>query len=110
MFFDMHKKNFPVKIVKFNKRYHKKEKWMSSALLKSRRTKIKLAKKVSKNPSHDLKEKFKAYKNLYNRLIRQRKKDYYNDCLISCQGDLKKSWDIIQEAVDNKKGKNLQNT
>lgn len=105
MFFDMHTKYFPMKTVKFNKRYHKKEKWMSSALLKSRRTKIKLAKKVSKNPSHDLKEKFKAYKNLYNRLIRQRKKDYYNDCLISCQGDLKKSWDIIQEAVGNKKRK-----
>lgn len=80
---------------------------MTSALLTSRRTKIKLAKKMSKSPSSDMKEKFKAYKNLYNRLIRQRKKDYFNDCLISCQGDLKKSWEIIQEAVGNKKKKNF---
>ena len=104
-FFALFDAQFPVKTVKFNKNFHRIEKWMTKGLLKSRQTKIKLAKKRAKNPSQHNKSKFVKYKNLYNTLLRAMKKKYYNERLIKCQGDLKKSWETVREAAGVKRKK-----
>ena len=97
--------HFPIRNVKFNKNFHKKEKWMTKGLLRSRETKIRLANEKSKFPSEENRKIFKDYKNLYNKLLRAAKKLHYSNLLIESQGDLKKSWSVIREAsgLSNKK-------
>ena len=77
---------------------------MSKGLLKSRRTKIELYSIYSKHRSVENKQIFDKYKNLYNKLLRAMKKLHYSKLLISHQGNLKKSWEIIKEAC-NKSGR-----
>lgn len=104
-FYGLFELHFPERYIKFNKNIHKIQSWMSKGLLKSRRTKIKLYKDFVKNPSEAKKIHFKTYKNLYNKLLKQMKKLVFSKQLIKHQGNLKKSWEIIQEASQLKKKK-----
>lgn len=97
MFFNAYERHFPIKTTRFNKNIHKKEKWMTQGLLTSRRSKLRFANQKAENPTPMVIQQFKDYKNLYNRLIRLAKKDYYDKLLIQCQGDTKKSWSIYRE-------------
>ncbi len=102
-FFDLFEITFPLQVKKFNKNIHKIEPWITKGLLKSRMTKMKLSKISARNPTFENKNKFKAFKNLYNKLSREMKKIYYQDQIIKHQGDAKKSWELIREATGSKK-------
>ena len=82
------------------------EDWMTEGILTSRRTKLKLARQLSISPNEENKNRFKNYKKLYNKVIRLRKKMYYNDKITSNQGNLKNTWDTIKQATGLKKGQN----
>jgi exonuclease III len=104
-FFTLYDVHFPERTIRFNKNIHKIEPWMSNGLLTSRRTKLKLFDKFTKKPCRENKENFTKYKNVYNKLLRAMKKMYYSKQLISNQGNLKKTWEIIKEACNkNRRG------
>lgn len=90
IFLMIHDNCFPTKEVKFNKNFHKLEKWMTSGLLTSRRSKNNLQKIYFKTPSKSNMEKFKTYRNLYNRLIKEARKIYYNNLIEKNSGNLKR--------------------
>ena len=80
---------------------------MTKGLLVSRKSKLKLRKRAVNYPTNSNRKKFKEYKNLYNKVIRLRKKLFFNDELIKCQGDLKASWNILREASCIKKSSKI---
>ena len=105
MFFSIYDFHFPKKTTKLNRNIHRIEKWITGGIMKSRQTKIKLRTKLLKHPSQENKEIFKKYKNLYNKIIRARKKAYYSEMLIEFKGNLKKCWSLMREASGTEKKK-----
>jgi hypothetical protein len=75
---------------------------MTPGLLISRKTKIKLAKLCFTSPCPVNREKYVAYRNLYNLLIRTSKKMYFVNSLEANSKNLKKTWAIINEAINCK--------
>jgi hypothetical protein len=69
--YDLH---VPVVTTRFNRNYHKVSTFMTNGLMTSRRTKIELLKISIKDPTFSNCEKYKNYRNLYNKLIRIAKK------------------------------------
>ena len=75
-------KHLPTKIVKFNRKKHKRAKWMTNGILKSINTKDKLYKKLVKMDMEDvqytrLKAEFIHFKNTLRRSINAAKRLYY---------------------------------
>lgn len=97
-FFDLYNLVFVEKELRFNRNIHQIEPWMSRGLLTSRQNKNKLSKNYSKRPSFDNLDKFKTYKNVYNKLLKAMKKLYYHNEIVKHQGDLKKIWETIRKA------------
>jgi len=97
---------FPITPKKFNKNFTKIEKWCTNGILTSRRNKFKLANLASNFPSPENNFNFKCYRNLYNKIIKQAKKLYFENELAKNQSDLKKTWQLICSAIKRKpKGK-----
>ena len=69
--------HFLIKTIRFKKNYHMGEKWMTRGILNSRKIKFLILKEMSKNPTHLNKEKYRNYKNIYNKVLKTRKKLYY---------------------------------
>ena len=88
---------FPLKTVKFNKNFHKIQKFLTSGLLKSRMTKNTLHKKSITESSANNIAKFKTYRNLYNILLRKSKILHYQDQLLKNVNNPKKTWDLFNE-------------
>jgi len=101
-FYDLY---FPLKTIKFNKKFHKIEPWFSAGLLVSRATKLKLSNFCSKNPSRDNIKRYHDFRNLYNRITRIAKKNYYDEQFQKNTRNLKKTWELIFSAMncDNSK-------
>ena len=91
---------FPLTESRFNHGQHRLEKWMTAGLLVSRREKIRLGKQCVQSPSPFHSSKFKSYRNLYNRLIRTAKKLYYESQFTYFQSNLKKSWSLLNQAIN----------
>jgi hypothetical protein len=97
---------FNLKVKRFNKNFNKINPWMTHGLLVSRTNKIKLAKKCFENPSAVNTSAYKMYRNLYNSLIRASKKLYYAKILELNASNFKKTWSILNEAINKKGAKN----
>jgi len=97
--------HFPLKKIKFNKNFHKIEPFMTQGLLISRKEKIVLSNISIKHPSAENKAKFKLFRGLYNKLIRVAKKKYFEESLEHNQLNLKKTWQILREAIRKKNDK-----
>jgi hypothetical protein len=106
IFKDLHDFYFQEKKVKFNKNIHKKEPWMTKGLLISRLSKLKLEKNHATNPTTDNWDRFKLFRNMYNKTIKASKKLYYCKLLEAKSNNLKKTWAILNEVL--KKGKTKQ--
>jgi hypothetical protein len=76
--YDLH---FPLTRVKFNKNKHRINAFMTDELLNARLTKLNLQKTYLKNKTHEDKDRYTAYRNYYNTLLRQSKQKYYTDNL-----------------------------
>ena len=101
-------KHLPKKTVKFNKRKHKKSKWMTYGILKSINTKDKLYKKIVKADIHDdihysaLKAEFSEYKKILRRSINEAKHLYYTRTFALYKNDIKQTWSVIKDTLQKK--------
>jgi hypothetical protein len=102
----IHNQFFKPKLVRFNKNVHRRDRWMTLGLLKSRMTKMNLSKKCFTEPSVDNNLNYKNYRNLYNKLIRLTKKSYYEEVLKANVNNSKKTWDILNEVINKKRNHN----
>ena len=99
---------FPETTKTFNKSVNPIEPWMSRGILISRKNKNALAHRSIKSPSVTNSEKFKAYRNLYNRVIRESKKLFFEKQLSENQKNLRKTWKILFSSIHrNSKKSNL---
>ena len=103
-------KHFPKRVVKFNKRRHKKERWMTNELL---------AKIVIKNEMYvdwkttpvtsehfeRVKLRFKGYEKLVPKEIEIAKREYFARVFATYRSDMKKTWQVISETLSRKKKK-----
>jgi hypothetical protein len=96
-FFDL---NFPLKGCKNNKNLHKLNGFMTKGLMTSRLKKLHLQKMAVQTPTVENVNKFKLYRNLYNKILRCSKKSYYCESLHRAKKDPKKTWDIINDALN----------
>jgi hypothetical protein len=98
--YDLH---FPVVTTRFNRNYNKISDFMTLGLLVSRRTKINLLKRSLNEPTDLNKQAYKTYRNLYNKLLKIRKKDHLHERLKNCQKNPKKTWEILREITGKSK-------
>ena len=99
--------HLPKKMVKFNKRKHKKAKWMSNGLLKSINTKDRLYKKLIRTDIEDpqyvtLKNEFTNFKKTLRRSINEAKRLYYMRTFALYKNDMKQSWSVIKDTLQRK--------
>ncbi len=73
---------------------------MTKGLLISRRKKYALSKKCIVDPSQSNVNNFKLYRNVYNKAIRCAKKLYFEKQLQINKSNLKKTWNLLKEAVN----------
>ena len=105
---DAKEKHLPKKTVKFNKRKHKKSKWMTYGILNSINTKDKLYKKIVKTDIHDdihysaLKTEFSEYKKILRRSINEAKHLYYTRTFALYKNDIKQTWSVIKDTLQKK--------
>jgi hypothetical protein len=71
----------------------------------SRNEKIKRCKLSVKIPTQANIEKFKTYRNMYNKLIKAAKKLYYDKQFVKHQSNLKKTWSLIHEVIKKSSAK-----
>jgi hypothetical protein len=104
-FKNRHSQFFSPRVRRFNKNINKKEKWMTTGLLISRLKKLELAKNCSYMPSPVNTTRYKSYRNLFNRLVRLSRKMYYEEQLSANISNLRKTWQILNEALNIPKNK-----
>ena len=97
-------KHIPRKQVKYQKKKHKKSKWMTTGILNSINTKDRMYKLLLKtDPLTDrymtLKARFKTYRETLRRSINEAKKMYYQKVFGLYRNDMKKTWLTIKETL-----------
>jgi hypothetical protein len=97
--------NFPMVTTRTNRNYHKISDFMTQGLVVSRRTKINLLKMQLNHPNQQNIDNYKKYRNLYNKLIRIRKRDHFNEKLQKSQKNPKKTWELLCELTGGKNSK-----
>ena len=81
---------------------------MTQGLLVSRQSKIKLHKISIQSPNSSNIERYKKFRNLYNTVMRASKKMYFEKNLNLAKKNPKQSWQLIKEAIgDKKQSKNI---
>jgi hypothetical protein len=97
-------KHLPTRTVKFNKRKHKKTKWITFGLIKSINHRDTMYKKLKlTNPDSPefiiKKANLKSYNSILKRSIRLQKKLYYGACFKKFKNDMKRKWQTISEVL-----------
>ena len=105
-------KHLPCKRVKFNKYKHKGKNWITTGILKSIHIRDKLYAKYRSykltDPLYSIhKLSYTKYNKLLNTMIKNAKYKYYDNEFTKYQGNLKKSWQTINEIL-NRDRKNTQ--
>jgi len=106
LFHNLYSLHFPKKTVKFNKKFHNIQPWMSPGLLVSRTNKLNLASVCARIPSPVNINKYKQYRNIYNSTVRNAKKLHFEKRLQENQNNLKKTWEILRTAINSGGPKN----
>jgi hypothetical protein len=105
-FLDLYNLFFPKTKVKLNRNIHKLEPWFTNGLLISRRKKLYLGKCAARNPTEPNVNLYKSYRNIYNSVIRNSKKLFYEAELEKHKNNLRVTWDILRRAIKKTKSKN----
>ena len=92
------------KVVKFNKKKHKKDPWITFGILRSVNRKHYLYKRLKKtNPESEHFEErrnvFNTYRNNLRKIISRAKKDYYSKKFDKHKTDIKKLWETLNEVL-----------
>ena len=77
--------------------------WMTTSLKKSSKRKQKLYDKFLKTRSKQDELNYKTYKNLFQKLLKKVKTNYYSSQLKKYKSNTKKTWEIINEVTGRKK-------
>jgi len=96
---NLYQTNFPMKRKRFNRNYNALNKFMTPGLIISRRTKNNLHTKAIADPLPANINKYKAYKTVYQRLVRAAKKLYIADKLTANASNPKKTWQTLNEIL-----------
>ena len=89
----------PVKSIKTPKRYMKREPWVTNGILTSSLTKSKLLKKKLKKPTEQNINAFKKYCIIFDKVKKMAKESYFNLELELNKNNLKKTWEILRQAI-----------
>jgi len=92
---------FPFKSIKQNRKYTTREPWVTPSLLVSSRSKTTLFKNKLKNPSSYNIERYKTYINIYSKLKRKIKIDYYKNLLNENKFNIKKPGQFSNKQLVN---------
>ena len=100
--------HFSKKTVKFNKKKHKKFKWMTYGILnyinkKDRLYKLFLKIDVNSEKYAALKATFKQYRETLRSSIKEAKRLYYHRTFLLYQNNVRKTWSVIKETLQRKK-------
>jgi len=101
-FYTLFELNFPTQTKKLNRNVHKLCNYMTAGLLKSRITKNKLHKIAINEPTNENCLKYRQYRNLYNTILRNSKKLYFEQNLKNSVKNPKRTWDLLKEATNQK--------
>ena len=109
-FMELKQQCLPKKKVRFNRKKHKGNAWLTAGILKSINSKNILYKKLMQTPADspnypDLSLNFKSYKNIIRRTIMHAKRTYYKTVFNSYSTNLKKTWQTINESLNRRKKK-----
>ena len=97
---------FPLKTVRFNKNKHALEKFMTQGILQSRSNINNLYKEALKKQDKELLEEYTQKRDVYRRVFRQAKEEYFRGQFEENIKDSRKLWAITNEMLKrNKKGK-----
>ena len=95
----------PEKTIKIKPKDVIRQPWMTPAILKSSNTKDKLYRKcIGKSRNCMSYVKFINYRNMYNKLKKLTKQNYYADKLLEYKTDLKKTWKLFNMII----GRNVE--
>ena len=89
----------PVKSIKPPKKYIKREPWVTNGILTSSLTKSKLLKKKLKKPTEQNINTFKKYCMIFDKVKKMAKESYFNLELELNKNNLKKTWEILRQAI-----------
>ena len=99
--------HIPKKTQRFNKFKHRKEKWMTSELLKLVVRKNKLYREwkstTDDNEYQIMQINFKTYERIVKNKIEETKQKYYFDKFTAQKNDMKKTWGTIDETLNRKR-------
>ena len=98
-------KHYPYKLVKFNKKKHKINKWMTNGLLKSINNKNqmyldKLLADVGSPEFYIAKRNLDTYNAILKRSIREAKLNYYERSFQTAIHDIKRTWQILSDILN----------
>jgi len=96
--------SFPLKNISNKRAKLINKPWISKGLLTSIKHKSDLYKKFLKNPSEINNKIYKQYKNKLSYLLKIAKKNYYDFKFEEANGNLRKTWKLLNEII-NRKGK-----
>ena len=94
---------FPEVMIKPNKNKFSHEPWMTKGLLLSCRSKSKLFSKKLRNPNDKNINLFKTYNNIYNKVCRLAKSNYYEYQFAQQKSNMKQTWTLIREVICSRK-------
>ena len=100
--------SFPVQKVK--KRYRNRLPWLTDGLRKSIKHKNKLYRTYIKIQTSYNKHVYNIYNNKLKSILRKSEKNHYQDCLLKCTNNLKKTWTIIKDVLNKKKSSKINDT
>ena len=90
---------FPITRIKFNRKIHKENNFMSAGLLTSRNTKLDLLKTYLTFPTEYNKGTYKTYRNLFQKTLRAAKKTHIEENLRKNQKNPKETWKILNDVI-----------
>ena len=106
---------FPNKYVKFHKHRHKKNKWITSGILRSIKFRDKMYVKFKQCPRHTaeypiLQNNLRVFNSILKGIIREAKIKHYNNLFNQYRGDIQVTWKTISEIIckSNYKRKELE--
>lgn len=101
----------PIKTAKIPAKHVIREEWMSKGLMKSSRTLTKLHKKCVKKPKTDPSyTRYVDFRNLYNKLKRLAKCNFYEQRFDQCKSDLKQTWRLLRSLIGRNNDKSFTPT
>lgn len=89
----------PVRKVKVKPK-NKQNLWMTKGLVKACKKKEQLYKDFIKHRTKDKAYKYKQYRNRLTTIIREQKQNYYRILLGKYKANIKATWDVIKEVID----------